>query len=114
MVQTATPEQPEAAKRVNAAEGLTQKLRSLQKAKNLLNEEVGSLTEQQEKIKPAADLNAKIQLLMRAVDPEQVPLLAAALHLLEAVVDGPRLQAEAIKDPDGDHGEEDSTGRFLR
>ena len=54
-----------------------------------------------------------IQPLMRAGDPEQVSLLAEALERLEAVVGGSRVQAEAVEDPEGDHGDEVFTGRFF-
>ena len=91
-------------------------MKSLEESKSYLNnDEITSLKKDQEKkIKPAAYLNAKIQPLMRAGDPEQVSLLAEALERLEAVVGGSRVQAEAVEDPEGDHGGEVLTGRFLR
>ena len=55
-----------------------------------------------------------IQPLMRAGDPEQVSLLAEALERLEAVVGGSGVETETVEDPDGDHGDEVLTGRFLR
>ena len=107
----ATAEEIKAGEKIETAERLAEKLKVLKGSKKYLSDgEIAAFKKDHlEKMERVASMNAKIQPLMKAGDPDQVPLLAEAVERLAKVVG--RSQVDVPADAHQAVGNQEDGGR---